>query len=944
MAEQLAYTSATIERQRGPGNWQIVDPLLQASEEHEVLNDLDDSTYLESDGSWVGGTRPSVLMRVQTLPGKLPLRRPHIAATVFRLRVRYRITGSGTFGIGPLVEVVDYAGDHPNVAAVPFPGRRSVLVQQTFTSELIYDGAEHEFEMTLPGFMLRGHEDGWRHTDDLGVWLSVPSTFTGAPSLQVIGCWYRVDEVEKGESVSADWLVVRAGPGDFRTVDLKGNWAGTPGQVFTTLFQSSPSQVLNNGALALADAGRRAGLTKQFSGTAIVEFDPSVYANAQSNLSAQPNIGGVIVGGRSGSATNYIYWRSGTPAAPGGLVPVDGLVIRTPPVSNGYRNGNDRVSIGGAWLDYHYDGTFVDNGTISYYGVRFWVDAGGTRGIGSEFSSGKPGGLMTLDLHDFQVSGTFKTTGSSEYTWGMRMGAIRLDMRHGFFGRSQEHAIYTSSPVGDSQIVEVENTFAASFYPKHTTASTTPGNPNSFHQLVNRTNSCQNVPGATPSGSTPPGAGTLLVESCTSRNTGGTDFKCVHTLGTIINRRCKSFAGSGTQRAVQFTVESFLNIGNSVFPFGVDYSVGTYDAAAQTPCTVAGGSGLANPAVPYPLQVPANGPLVYCFKKVVIEDLQVNGTYGNTVCQIAGAKEIIIDRGSFSGTSKRPIFGFWEWNWDSGGDLASWNGNGCGAFDNNGILFRNVGTDPHAFYAPGTTTNNGVTVSRLAVYGARSNPNKPGGIVPTVGNPAHLTPAQLQALTVPGNTSHHPWYQTQKVDPGSAGGNLGHDWVYPCVTAPDLEDPAVYGGYLAFGRRYPNKNTLFAGMESEWESPVINVTLGSGGATSVNVGTGEFEFEAPSPTVTQSTEVTAAGGEFEFEAPVPSVSLAYSVTVGTGEFEFEAPAPIVVLGTTVDFSLYPARILLTVGLPEVLSEALESVGDGSTDAASLCGAASGGAS
>ena len=933
MAEQLAYPSATIERQRGPGNWQIVDPSLQAVEEHEVLNDLDDSTYLESDGAWVGGTRPSVLMRVQTLASKLPLRRPHLAATVFRLRVRYRITGSGTFGVGPLLEVVDYAGDHPNVAAVPFPGRRSVLVQQTFTAELIYDGAEHELEMTLPSFMLKGHEDGWRHTDDLGVWLSVPSALTGAPRLQVVGCWYRVDEVEKGESVQADWIVQRVSASVWRTIDVKGNWAGTPGQVFTTLFDDGSALV--TGGLATVDAGRRAGLTKQFSGTAIVEFDPGVYTGAQSNVSAQPNIGGVQIG-KTGTSTSRIYWKAGTPAAPGALVPVDGLVFRTPPVVDGYRDGNDRASMATPTIGYDYDATFVEHGTISFYGIRAWVDTNGVQGFFSDNAGGKPGQVTTLDLHDCQVTGTPKaTTGTfHEFTRGLRMGGLRLDLRRVLFGRSSEHSIYTTAPTGDSQVIQCENTFAANFYPKHTGASTTAHNPNSFHQFVMRTNSCTN--NGNPPGCTPQGSGTLLVEGCTSRNTSGTDFKCVHTLGKIINRRCRTFGGANTQRAIQFTVESFGVVGQATTPvlFGVDYSIGSYDNWEATTCTKQGGTGLTPTNLPYPLQVPANGPLVYCFKQVVIEDLVVNGPYGNTVCQIAGADEIIIDRGqNLSGTW--PFFGFWEWGWTN--NLASWQNGGAGAFDNHRVYFRNVGASPHSYYGAPTTTNNGTTVSRLAVYGARSNASKPGG---SSSNPAYLNIAQLQALAAAGNTAYSPWYQTQKVDTGASGSALGHDWIYPCVTAPNFADPLVYGSYFGNNRRYPNKNTLFAGMESEWEAPVINVTLGSGGATSVNVGAGEFEFEAPSPSVTQSTEVTAAGGEFEFEAPVPTVSLAYSVTVGTGDFEFEAPAPIVVLGTIVDFSLYPARILLTVGLPNVATDRPQA--EVNTDAVAYAGAVSGG--
>lgn len=950
MAEQLAYPSATVERVRGVGAWQIVDPSLQATEEHEVLNDLDDATYLESDGNWVGGSRPSVLMRVQTLAGKLPLRRPHLAATIFRLRFRYEITGSGTFGVGPLLEVVDYATDHPNVSPVPFPGRRATLIQQTFTAELDYSPGEHELELSVPSYMLKGHEGqfpgcksigafgyltGDAYDSDIGVRVSVPSIFTGSASFQLKGCWYRVDEVEKGESVQADWIVKRISAGSWQTIDVKGNWAGTPGQVFTTLFDDGSALV--TGGLATVDAGRRAGLTKQFSGTAYVEFDPSVYAGAQSNVSAQPNIGGVQIG-KTGTSTSRIYWRSGTPSAPGGLVPVDGLVFRTPPVMDGYRDGNDRASMATPTIGYDYDATFVEHGTISFYGIRAWVDTNGVQGFFSDNAGGKPGQVTTLDLHDVQVTGTPKaTTGTfHEFTRGLRMGGIRLDMRHVRFGRSSEHSIYTTSPTGDSQVIDCENTFAANFYPKHTGASTQPHNPNSFHQFVMRTNSCTN--NGNPPGCTPQGSGTLLVEGCTSRNTSGTDFKCVHTLGSLVNRRCRTFGGANTQRAVQFTVESFGVVGQATTPvlFGVDYSMGSYDNWQPTTCTKHGGSGLANPAQPYPSQVPANGPSMYCFQEVIVEDLQVNGTYGNTLIQIAGADRIIIDRGD-NNTGSWPMFGFWEWGWSN--NLASWQNGGAGAFDNHHVYFRNMGGDPHAWFGAPTTVQGGQIVSRLAVYGARSNPNQPSGQP----NIPYLRQSQLQALGFEGNSAYPAWYQTQKVDTGASGAALGHDWLYPCVGPPNFADPAVYGGYFGNDRRYPNLNTVTPAVERGRDAPVPSIVLGTGGTVNLAPPPLERTRDAPVPVVTLSTELAPAALERMREAPVPAVTLAVSLAPSALERTREAPLPGLGIANTLDFSLYPAILILGVGLPDVLSDVLEAAGEGSTEAASVAGASSGGA-
>jgi hypothetical protein len=858
------------------------------------------------------------------------------------------------------VEALDYVGDHPNVASVPFPGRRTALVQQTFTSELVYDGTINELEMTLPAFMLKGHDaDGWRAPQDFGFAVSVPTYASGAPLFQLLGAWYRIEEVERHESVGPDWTVKRISGSSWQTIDVKGNWAGTPGQVFTT--QHEFGTALTTGQLALADAGRRAGLTKQFSGTAIVEFDPSVYTGVQSQVASQPNIGQVLVG-KNGTNASRIFWRLGTPSTPGALTPVDGLIIRTPPVPDGYRDGNARASLLTPGFNYDYDGSFVDTGTISYYGIRAWCDEGGTQCFFSDNTGGKPGQRLMLDLHDVQMTGSLLNdegnpkAAASEFKFGGRLGGLRFDMRRVRIGRAQEHGWYTTSPQGDSQMVDVQNDIASNFYPLHVGVSP-PALPRSFHQFVTRTCSCPLGPPASTPGATPPGYGTLLTEDCISRgNNGGTDFKCVHTLGSIINRRCTTFASTGAQRAIQFTVEHFNFVaGSAAVSFGVDYSMGTWDSYKATVCTKGGGSGLPNPAQPYPTGVPGNGYKVYCFTKIVVEDLVVNGTYGNTLCQLAGAHEIIIDRGNFLGSSKRPVFGLWEWGWDSAADLGSWFAGGVGAFDNHSVYFRNVGSSPHAFYAPGVSSNNGVAVSRLAVYGNRANSAKPGGTgIPSgPGNPAYLTVAQLSAMATAGNLGYPPWPQTQKPDVGAVGEALGHGWVYPCMTAPNFSDPVVYGGYWNNARRYPNLNTLHPAATLGMEFPAPSVSVS--GETGVNVTAGDtplsLEVTFPAPTVTATIFVTAGATPLllSHESLGATVTAGQVVTAGDPALTLSLvfPDPIVTTAVAgvdaIDFSLYPAIMGLLVQEPDVLTDAPRT-GDGSTDSVSMAGAASGGVS
>lgn len=995
MAEQLAYPAATIESSGPvPGGWVLVDPTLQADSEDDVLRDGSDATWIESDCSWSAGTRPSVMMRVQTLVGKLPLRRPYIGAQTFKLRIRYRVAGSGTIGVGPMLEAIDFTSDHVNVASVPFPGRRNFLMGQTFTSELVEDGQWNDLEMSLPSTWLKGHEDGCKSIggipvidSDLGMCLSVPQAFSGAPRFQISQAWFRVEEVERHESDAPDWRVIRTGAKDFEVVDVAGNWGANGGsyesgtinsnafetQIFTAASLKDPTRSSERNAVtALADASRRALITKQYSGTAIVEIDPSCYSGSiglgggqeWDDPHLQPTFGDFKYGYDDGSSTAWktIYAPTGAPSSPNKNTrdPIDGLIIRSPSVADGYRDGDARPSFATSELRY-YDKvgsvqTYVEHGTLSLYGVRIWCT--GQPGFFADFASGKPYNVTTLDWHDFQVTGAITlngqgnpSNGGNEYKWGLRIGGLRIDFRRGFWGTGLEHCCYGTSPTGDSQLVECSNTIAWAFYPKYefpqaplVKPPSVPHTGNSFHQFVARTYSCTNNGNVV--GSTPPGAGTTLVENCTGRNTKGTHFKCVHTLGTMINRRCRSFGVNGTQRAVQFTVESFGNVGQSTQPatFGVDSANMTLDGHYTTQsyyCTKGGGS--ANPTgnskVGYPLYVPANSPWTYCFKKVVIEDLQVLGSYGNTTVQVAGAKEVVIDRG-VNNSGKWPMFGFWEWGWynPGSGNRASWDNGGCGAFDNQRIEFRNVGPNPHSYYNAPVQSNGGSTVSRLMVYGARSNPNRPGG---ATSNPAFALIGQIQQLAVKDNTANPLWVQTQKPDPNSAGLSKGHNWLYPCVTAPDFDDPDIYGGYFGNARRFPNFNTVKPPVERRRESPAVTVTLGTGGAVSATSPGLDRRREAQTATTTVGVNVNPDFLERQREAQTGSVSLSVNVTADALERAREAVSVGVSLDDQVDFSMYPATISFSVGLPDIITDTPGTPGT-NTDGVSGGGSVDGG--
>ncbi len=962
MAEQLAYPSATVETITGPGAWQIVDPTLQANSPDDVLRDGSDATYIESDCTWQAGTRPSVLMRVQTLAGKLPLRRPYIGAQLLRIRFRYRvITGGGSVGVGPLLDVVDYASDHPSVdPTLPSPGRRNVLTQQAFNT-ITQDGNWNEAEATLPAEWLKGHEGGIKsigfmadkqgvplpYDSDLGVRISVPSALTGSPRLQISSCWYRIEEVERGESLTPDYTVKRLSTTGFEVIDNTGNWGANGGtywdavkQSFRTVFESGNNysgggDARENCKMAIVDACRRAGLTKQYSGTAIVEVESAVYSGTYSALAQQPNANGFQIG-KSSTSKNYIYWRAGTPGSPGGLAAVDGLVLRSEVVLDGYRDGNNRLCVGTLTpTTYNYDGTYQEHGTISMYGLRFWAGTTAKAAIYNGSTGGKPMEATTLDLHDCQVTGT--TTNSSggtkannsEYTWGGRIAGMRHDFRHVRFGRGEEHSYYGTAPQGDSQFIDCGNTFAASFYPNHNVASTVPHNANSTFQFVARTISCASPSGNTPGG-TPPGFGTLLWEGCFGKNGTGTHFKCTGSLGKLIIRRCRSQGVNGgasntsTQRMVQITAESFNVVGQWAPPpkplFGVDYSMGSYDGSVN-PCTKGGGSN--NPIGPssqaYPNEVPANNKWNYVFQEVVLEDLWPSGYLDNTVAQIAGARRVIIDRG-WNSTGKWPMYGLWEWNGDVN-NPNHWRP-GTGAFDNVYVYFRNVGTTPQAWYSSPSQNVGGVLINLLALYGSRRNAQAPTGF----GTVPYFTQQQLVALaysTSPtGPPDEHPsayppWHQTQKPDNGGS-----HNWLFPCVRQKDWTSASQYGGYVGNSRRYPNFNPLVAPVERGRDMPMPIVSAsGGGGGVSITVPQLDRGRDVQTPTVGLDIYITVPALERGRDVQSPTVDTSVTITVPQLERGRDIPAPSVGLEDILDFSNHPATINLDVGLPEIVTDA-----------------------